>query len=280
MLRRIVVQARARALWGRSRWPWGSSATPSSGWGTGRPRTPPAWSRSGWPRTPVRRTSSTSSLVWLAQVEAVRGSEEECRAHAGRALELVEVTGAESMRHLGQGGPRPAGARAGAARRDDRAARVRRAVRQRPEPRGAGCCSGRAEPDRGLLERGPARGRRRRLWPSSTSGPSGRGACGRGPRPPAATGCSRDDDEFEDHFSRALELHRPTALRSSAPEPSCRSANGCAGRRRRADARPWLRRALETFEHLGRPRGRRRRASSSPPPASGPGGDESRRRIS
>lgn len=192
----------------------------------------------------------TSSLVWLAQVEAVRGSEEECRAHAGRALELVDVTGAESMRHLGRaalgllelGLGRPAETieqlefveRFGSGRSLGEPAVAQAA----PNLIEAYLNAGRTEDAEAALAVFDERAERTGgLWARATAA--------------RCQGMLANDDEFEGHFSRALELHRSHGSPFERARTELSLGERLRRARRRSDARPWLRRALETFEHLG-----------------------------
>ncbi len=250
MLRRIVVQARARSALGTLPLALGFLCNAEFRLGN--------WAAAYAAGVESVRLADdtgqvnelTNSLVWLAHVEAAQGREEECRSHAGRALELVEVTGAESMRHLGKGALGLLDLGLG---RPDETVEELEFVESFGVARGVGePALAQARPN--LIEAYVRVGRPQDaesalvVLEQQAGRTEGKWALAAAAR---CRGMLAREDEFETHFQRGLELHR----RGRSPFERARTEL-CFGERlrrtrRRTDARPWLRRALETFEHVG-----------------------------
>lgn len=250
MLRRIVVQARARSALGALPLALGFLCNAEFRLGNWAAAYAAGMESVRLAEDTGQANELTNSLVWLAHVEAAQGREEECRSHAGRALELVEVTGAESMRHLGKAA---LGLLELGLGRPDETVEELEFVERFGVARGLGePAVAQAGPD--LIEAYLRAGRPQDaesalvVLEQQAGRTEGHWALAAAAR---CRGLLAGEDEFETHFERALELDR----RGGSPFERARTEL-CFGERlrrarRRTDARPWLRSALETFEHLG-----------------------------
>jgi DNA-binding CsgD family transcriptional regulator len=188
-------------------------------------------------------------LVCLARIEAAQGREADCRAHAERARAIAdERIGAVrsfcdstlGLLELGLGHPDAA-----IANLEDVARRVVQrgledpgVIQWTPDLIEAYVRAGRDYEAQGTLEEFERAARKtERSWALATAA--------------RCRGLLATEEEFEEEFRRALELHRRT------PTPFERARTElCLGERlrrtrQRADAREPLRSALETFERLG-----------------------------
>jgi len=192
----------------------------------------------------------TNSLVWLAQVEAARGQEDACRSHISWALELVEINGAESMRHLGAAalGLLELGiGHPGEAVAQLEFAESFAAARGLEEPAVAGAApnlveaylrAGRHEEARSafvVLEQQATKTEGR--WALATAA-----RCG---------GLLANEEDFETRFRDALDLHADGSYPFERARTELAFGDRLRRERRRSEARPWLRKALSTFAGLG-----------------------------
>ena len=189
------------------------------------------------------------SLACLARVEAAQGREEDCRAHALHAVEIADpaIGGAVAYADaalgllelgLGRSGTAIEHLEQLASGLERRGLQEPSVVQWEPDRIEAYVRAGRDEDAARAVEVFEERGRAaNRIWALAAA------ARGRG--------LLVADDEFEQAFDDALELHRRT------PTPFERARTElCLGERRRrarrrSDARGPLRSALSTFEQLG-----------------------------
>jgi DNA-binding CsgD family transcriptional regulator len=195
-----------------------------------------------------QRATLAFGLAVLARAEAAQGRADDATAHAGRALEVAREGGvaagafalaALGLLELGRGRGEQAIVHLErlAAHADEHGLREPAVVQWTPDLVEAYVRAGRHDDAVRTLERfeqvADATGR---TWALATAARC-RGLLA--------------DDGFDEHFVRALELHATT------PTPFERARTAlCYGEqlrrgRRRAEARPWLGEALETFERLG-----------------------------
>jgi DNA-binding CsgD family transcriptional regulator len=192
----------------------------------------------------------TNSLVWLAHVEAAQGRGEECRSHVRRALELVELSGAESMRHLGK---------AALGLLELGLGQVEAAVEELEFVERFGAARGVGEP--AVAQAGPNLVEAYLRTGKREEAESALGALERQARSThgrwalaAAARCQgllADDRQFESHFREALRLQADAGMPFEQARTDLCYGERLRRARRRAEARPVLRRSLDTFERLG-----------------------------
>jgi ATP/maltotriose-dependent transcriptional regulator MalT len=194
-------------------------------------------------------TNACFLLGTLARAEAPQGREEDCREHAGEAIELAlgrglplaGATGLMALTVLELGLGRPGEALAHALAHTERGSGLAHPVTAAfaaPDLAEAAARSGRAELADEALERFAAWADRVPAgWPQAAAA--------------RMRGLLADGADADQHFEAALDRHE--AFASPFEQARTRLVYGEHLRRsrRRADARRHLRAALTTFEHLG-----------------------------
>jgi class 3 adenylate cyclase/DNA-binding CsgD family transcriptional regulator len=194
-------------------------------------------------------TTHAFSLVCLARVEAAQGREEDCRKHIAQALEIaphgIGGAAAQAVSVLGL-------LELGLGRSEDSIAilapfgvRVRQhglgepaVIQWAPDLIEAYLRAGRNEEAEAELDIFEQQAEETgRIW-----------ALAAGSR---CRGVLASEDEFEDHFVRAIELHRGTPTPFELARTELCFGEQLRRHRRRSDAREPLRSALEAFERLG-----------------------------
>jgi DNA-binding CsgD family transcriptional regulator len=192
----------------------------------------------------------TNSLVWLAHVEAGLGREAECRGHVHRALELVDVTGADSMRHLGRAALGLLELGLGhLAEAIDHLEFVESfaATRGLEDPSVARATANLVEAYVRARRLDEAASALRVLEPQATK-TEGDWALATAAR---CRGLLADDGDFEACFQESLAIHDGFRAPFERARTELCFGERLRRARRRTDARPWLRRALNTFSSLG-----------------------------
>jgi DNA-binding CsgD family transcriptional regulator len=192
------------------------------------------------------------ALTCVARIAAAQGREDDCRAHAERALELAGAIGAGStpvlarsalgLLELGLGHPREAiGELEQVARMSEELGVGEPGVAQwGPDLIEAYVRSGDVERAQQALDRFNSEAERTaRVWALAAAA--------------RCRGLLAPEDEFEEAFQAAFELHSRTPTPFERARSELAFGERLRRARRRADAREWLRRALETFQSLGAP---------------------------
>ena len=200
----------------------------------------------------LEETGQTSplavALAVLAQVEAGLGREEDCQAHAARALEIgtahglgsIRVSGAFALGLLAQGAGRPERVAellepiAGHAAEDG--LREPATVMWRPELVEAYARLGRTADARDAL--------------ATLAEQAGRTG-GAWARAVVCRGRGLLDDDLDRHFMDALRLHELTPMPFERARTELAYGSRLRRARRRAEGREQLRRALATFDEIG-----------------------------
>jgi len=189
------------------------------------------------------------SLVCLARVEAAQGREEDCRAHIDRALEIAPLRiGAVvayavttlGLLELGLGRSEEAiGLFEGLAPQvEERGLGEPAVIQWQPDLIEAYARAGRTEDARRELDVFERQAQStERNWALAAAA--------------RCRGLLASDEEFEQHFTRALELHGRTPTPFELARTELCLGERLRRTRRRSDAREPLRSALEAFERLG-----------------------------
>jgi DNA-binding CsgD family transcriptional regulator len=196
-----------------------------------------------------QETTHAFSLVCLARVEAAQGREEDCRKHIAQALEIaphgIGGAAAQAVSALGL-------LELGLGHSEDSIAilapfgvRVRQhglgepaVIQWAPDLIEAYLRAGRNEEAEAELD----------IFEQQAEQTGRNWALAAGLR---CRGVLASEDEFEEHFTRAIELHRRTPTPFELARTELCFGEQLRRHRRRSDAREPLRSALETFEQLG-----------------------------
>jgi DNA-binding CsgD family transcriptional regulator len=188
-------------------------------------------------------------LVCLAQVEAARGREDDCRAHTARASELAAVRAGAALAYadaalgllelgLGRTDAAVGHLTALSERLGERRLREPGVIQWVPDLVEAQIRAGHAEDaERTLAEFEAIAREADRTWALAASA--------------RCRGLLAGDEEFEAVFADAVELHERTPTPFELARTQLCLGERLRRARRRADAREPLREALATFERLG-----------------------------